>query len=210
MNPWLKKYGLEILMAGVIIALLIFSFRGCGGARDNTEGRRQMDSLTRVADQARRELAEYRAAKDREVDSIRTIQFKTQLQANTARSEIRRLIAKGSGIIATAPAERGQDPLFDSLAIAFNDLAETAATYVDLIDTIQVQYQAQLAAKDSVIARQGELLFKLQHASVEMNDKYTALERDYLKSEKKRKRNGNINRILAGALVVATGIAIAK
>lgn len=205
------KANWKMLLIGAIFLFLAFiMLRRCTPSRDTSGEKKEVDSLVKVVNQQRSDFTVAIVKKQTEIDSISEASRKTQLEANKAQKEIRRLIARSSEIIAKAPAEIKQDKNFDSLASVNQELALQVADYIDLTDTISTQYQKQLDAKDSIIALQGKLLFDLQNKFVDVTGKYYQLQKDYVKVEKKRKRNNTLNRVLAGALIVAGGIAIAK
>lgn len=210
MKNFLAQNWLKLLLAAIIVFLLIIVFRRCSTAVDNSEGRREVDSLTSVINQQRIDHTVFLLNKNRELDSIRTVQFKTELDAAKARQELNKAIRRGNDLIKASKPETKQAGNFDSLAVVFEALSKTAEDYITLIDTLTNQYQSQLDIKDSIVSRQEELLFNLRNVQVDITGKYLELEKDYLKSEKRRKRNNTLNRILAGALIVTAGIAIAK
>jgi hypothetical protein len=207
---YLRKNWKMIAAAAVVIFLMFVIFRGCNNGPSVKEDTRKIDSLVSVVETQRISNQQYILKKEKEIDSLRIITRKTQIEANAARQEIRRIIAKGSGVIAATPAEDKPQKNFDSLATAFNDLSETAVSYIELIDTLTNQYQVQLDAKDSIIQRQVILLQKLQFANTDLVAGYYKMEKNYLKAEKKRKGNQALNRGLAAAVLVLGGIIALK
>lgn len=98
----------------------------------------------------------------------------------------------------------------DSMVVVIQELDSTARVYISMYDILQQNMDYQVELKDSVIAKQDVSYREL----MQQMDNSTALNREinkaYLKSEKKRKFNKNLNRVLAAALLVVGGIAISK
>lgn len=204
-----KNWGFLASIA-VIIFLLVIIFRGCGDGVDIKQERKEVDSVVQLMDQQRINHGSAIMHKNREIDSLKTAQQKTQLEANTARQAMKRLIAKGNGFVAAAPAEIKQEHNFDSLTNAFNDLSETAGSYAAIMDTLVEQMGSEMAIKDSIINLQVKFIQDMKKAADFNAAQYRQLAKDYVKSEKRRKSNAVLNKVLAGALIVAGSIAIAK
>lgn len=207
---FLKANWAKIVLLLIGVFLLFILFRKYSPGADIKQDRKEVDSVVVLMDQQRINYSSAIMRKNKEIDSIAREQHKTQIEANTARQKIQQLIAKGTGIVKAAPTEISQERNFDSLANAFNDLAETTETFVAVMDTLVEQLATEMDLKDSVINLQVNFIQDMKNTNLQLLNKYGKLEKDYIKSEKRRKGNAVLNKILAGALIVAGGIAIAK
>jgi hypothetical protein len=92
----------------------------------------------------------------------------------------------------------------DSLVDVVMTLTGVLMTYEEYVDTLVKTYDAQLRAKDQVIANRVELYGQLRTSFDKVTDNYNSLYKDYAVEVKKRKKAKAINRI-AGIVIVGLG-----
>lgn len=98
----------------------------------------------------------------------------------------------------------------DSIVLENTQLFEQIGQYQTDMNELVDYYELALKASDSAAIKSNYLLIRANAAAQQVTADYNALVKSNNKNLKKAKRNKGLNRVLAGALVVVSGILIVK
>lgn len=149
------------------------------------------------------------ARRDADIAASKVKQSALVLQLNNSNKTVSSLTAQ------LRKAQSDKDTLLlvkvcDSLA-AISELYGTELEfYAMYVDTLISQYDAQLAAKDSIISERARLYAELRKSFNTVESEYLKINSLYVNTDKKLRQAKTWNKILGGAVIVLAGVTIAK
>lgn len=203
------------LVIGAVLLLTIV-FRGCLQVDTHSDEKKGMEQTNKALQIAYDSLLQASATSKRQEDSLLQVTSRQSAQLKAANQEINRSRRKILTIAAALDSARHNRDTAQFMALA-DSLKQESIAQQEVIEqqqqvtdsTIQ-NYERRLSEKDKVIDAQAAFISEMRTAHLDLNEKYTALHKDYGKVTRKLKGERTLGRVLAGAAVVAAGLLIAK
>lgn len=199
---WKTWLGLAIL-----IFLLIIIFGKCNTDRPIKTVEVIMPDKTAIKERdAYRDTVEYYRS---QIATSKKEKESTDRLLNNANKQLKGLISKyNEAVLAqNVPEIR---VTCDSIVLENTQLFEQIGQYQTDMNELVDYYELALKASDSAAIKSNYLLIRANAAAQQVTADYNALVKSNNKNLKKAKRNKGLNRVLAGALVVVSGILIVK
>jgi NAD kinase len=204
-NLW-QEHRMKIILIVSAIILLIYATSRCNSPKPVLV-RDKSDSLISVIQHERQQTQQLVISWQHIADSLKVLSDSRKREAENIKKEIRKVIAKGNNIVLRVDTVYA-GPDYDSLAVAFEDLGDLTEHYINEIEEMTTEYQNQLAAKDSIIAKQVQLTYDLQRKMISVSDENIILTKQYNSAIKSLRRAKGWSKFFAGVggagIIVAT------
>jgi DNA repair exonuclease SbcCD ATPase subunit len=207
---------IQILLGLAVVILLVIIFGPCRKINDHsgeaTQVQGQIDSVRQ------REIAANVKADSlkKEIEKAQTANAELQNKKQDAEERLS-ISEQKVNVLAWEVRHAKQDKdtvkyyaSCDSLASVAVAQGEKIATYQHITDSIEANYTQQISAQGQMLSQREQLYGELRTSFDKVSSSYQSIYTDYSKNSKKLKRAKALNRILAVAVLVAGGIAVAK
>ena len=215
LNHRLKPY----LFGGVIVIAILLGagiFRGCDNTPTHKEEAKEIKALQAQLKQTEEDARRDSIRLATHADSLRVANLDLQNKRDVISRE---LAATKQQVIQLAGANKQAKADNDTVRYieTCDSLREVAQVQAEVITMYQVNdslrtvnYEAQLSAKDSLLANRAILISQLRTTNDKTYSSYQQLNADYGKVTRKLKREKTLSRILAIAAGVAGGAILLK
>lgn len=203
-----------IIAAGIILAAIIF--RGCDNSPSHNEDVKEVKALQDYLQKVEKENASDSARLVRRGDSLQSCLLDLRNKQDVIKRELVTTKNKVQALAgANEKAKTNRDTVrYIETCDSLKDLAKLQGEVIEMYqfnDSARtVNYEDQLAAKDSLLANRAALIAQLRQANTETYGALMQINTDYNKISRTLKRERTLSRVLAVGAAVLGGVILLK